>query len=397
MRRSVLVRLIWSLVGLIPGGLLGVWLAGYPLSSWEEAAKIAPIGTAAIAAVAVSIAFAAMLLQKDIAKRRAAIDFFLKSEMDPASITAYENFEKVAANAAQLVAQQGFGKTHPDYAHFRHWLNVCELIAVGVNKDAFSERVALDYWGDVLPTTFNDAKPFITFVRETYKTPESFVDLETLVKRWTEREASTGCPSRWTMGGIMTSTRVLTPNQWIALGTWVLAAGTIWLALDAKYSSERQLRAYVYATPFRAFNIDDRQNVAQAYTTIGSKGATFAHDVERSVGISLLPGPTPAKFSDLGALNRLEGKLVIPPGADGFVIQNLRALTKDELDAITTPDGKMRLYAFGKITYKDDFGWPHWTTFCHAYFGPERSAFNAGFAYKPWQAKYCDRFNETDE
>lgn len=188
----------------------------------------------------------------------------------------------------------------------------------------------------------------------------------------------------------------LKPDQWLAIGTWALAAATAWLVIDSRFSNERQLRAYVYAAPFRAFNIDDREVAAQIYTTIGSKGATFAHDVERSVGISLLPGPTPTKFADLGPLNRLEGKLVIAPGGDGFVIQNLRPLTKDELAALMTPEGKMRLYAFGRITYKDEFGWPHWTTFCHAYFGPERSQFNTGFAYEPWQAKYCDRFNETD-
>jgi Domain of unknown function (DUF4760) len=109
--------------------------------------------------------------------------------MDPESILAYENFEKAAPNGAQLIAQPGFGKSHPDYGHFRHWLNVGELIAVGVNNHAFSEQVALDYWGDVLPATFDGARDFITFVRTTYNTPESFVDLEKLVNRWRAREA----------------------------------------------------------------------------------------------------------------------------------------------------------------------------------------------------------------
>src|ERR1700690_1855410 len=76
-------------------------------------------------------------------------------------------------------------------------------------------------------------------------------------------------------------------SQWIAIGTWVLAIGTIGLWLDARSTSERQLRAYVFAAPYRAFNIDSQGAVAQVYTIVGSKGSTFARKVERSVGISI--------------------------------------------------------------------------------------------------------------
>jgi hypothetical protein len=190
--------------------------------------------------------------------------------------------------------------------------------------------------------------------------------------------------------------RPLKRETWLILGTWALVFVTAWLVIDNKYSNQRQLRAYVYASPYRAFNIDDRGLVAQAYTTIGSKGSTFAHDVERSVGVNLLPSPTPAKFADLGAVSRVEGRLVIPPGGENVAIQNFRVLTKDELAALMTPEGKLRLYIFGKITYKDEFGWPHWTMFCYGYFGPERLQWQDGYAYDQSQAKYCDNFNETD-
>jgi hypothetical protein len=109
-----------------------------------------------------------------------------------------------------------------------------------------------------------------------------------------------------------------TVEQWLALGTWVLAAGTIGLWLDARHTSERQLRAYVFATPYRAFNIDDRGGVAQVYTTIGSKGTTFASKAERSIGASILSGPVPERFEDLGSLKRYEGVLVLAPGAEGL-------------------------------------------------------------------------------
>jgi hypothetical protein len=139
--------------------------------------------------------------------------------------------------------------------------------------------------------------------------------------------------------------------------TAILASATIFLYLatrnlvtDAERTAKRQLRAYVYAAPYRAFNIDNSGATAQIYTIIGSKGSTFAHNVQRWVGINLLAGHVPERFEDFGTLKREEGAYVLAPGADGFVIQTLRTLSADELAKLMTPTGELRFYAFGKIT-----------------------------------------------
>jgi hypothetical protein len=58
--------------------------------SWEEtfkmAASYAPLATAFVALCAAIIALIAMFIQRDVARRRAAIDFFLKTEMDATAI-----------------------------------------------------------------------------------------------------------------------------------------------------------------------------------------------------------------------------------------------------------------------------------------------------------------------
>jgi hypothetical protein len=157
-------RIIWLAIGVIPGIVVGALAAGLPLTSWEEAAKIAPLGTAGVATLAAAIALAAMFAQRDTAKRRAAIDFFLKTEMDEAIIKAYEKFEELTSRIAALIEQPGFDQTHQEYKDLRRWLDICELIAVGINQDSFSNRISLDYWGDVLPDTYRNAKEFIDFV-----------------------------------------------------------------------------------------------------------------------------------------------------------------------------------------------------------------------------------------
>jgi hypothetical protein len=92
MIRPVLVRFVWFLVGVVVGACAGVWLGGLEISTWERAGRIAPVLTAVVATVAATIAMAALLVQRDIAKRRAAIDFFLKTEMDNNIVEAYEKF-----------------------------------------------------------------------------------------------------------------------------------------------------------------------------------------------------------------------------------------------------------------------------------------------------------------
>src|SRR2546428_3230408 len=59
----------------------------------ETAAKFAPIATALIALVASCIALCAIRAQRDIARRRAAIDFFLKTEMDDTVLKLYKRFK----------------------------------------------------------------------------------------------------------------------------------------------------------------------------------------------------------------------------------------------------------------------------------------------------------------
>jgi hypothetical protein len=158
------------------------------------------------------------------------------------------------------------------------------------------------------------------------------------------------------------------------------------------------LRAYVHAVPYRAFNIDESGAPVQTYTIIVNKGATSARNVQQWGGINLFKGSVPERFEDLGDLIREEGKFVLPPDGQGFIIRALRPITKEELGALRTPTGDLRLCAFGKITYEDEFGAFHWTIYCHVYFGPERlDRGNGQYAFEQWQAKFTDYHNETDK
>jgi hypothetical protein len=85
-------------------------------SCWQNTiAKLAPIFTAIIALVAAVIALGAIRAQMYIARRRASIDFFLKTEYDPTAIEVYKKFKQ----HAPLVASSPTPWQHGEYDDVR--------------------------------------------------------------------------------------------------------------------------------------------------------------------------------------------------------------------------------------------------------------------------------------
>jgi hypothetical protein len=153
---------------------------------WEAVAKLAPIGTALIALSAAIIAWFAIQAHRDIAKRRAAIDFFLKTEMDKTAIDLYINFKK---NAPLVTSVPTNPLDNREYNDIRAFLNICELIAVGVLTGAFSESVSFDYWRDIIPKSYRDAEQLIKDIRNTPEegSRHTYIELEKLAKIWTKK------------------------------------------------------------------------------------------------------------------------------------------------------------------------------------------------------------------
>jgi hypothetical protein len=156
----------------------------------SAASELAPIVTAVIALLAALIAVVSILNQRSIARRRAAIDFFLKTQMDATGIELYNDFRRIAPGIAALTSMESFVAT-PEHSRVRSFLNVCELISVAINENVFSERVSYAYWGDVLPWSFQAAEPLIQYVRQRpgEGTPATYRDLERVARLWAERNA----------------------------------------------------------------------------------------------------------------------------------------------------------------------------------------------------------------
>src|SRR5262249_56251536 len=102
----------------------------------SNAADLAAIITAVIALLGVVIAAVSILNQRSIARRRAAIDFFHKTQMDATGIELYNDFRRIAPGIAAITSMESFVAT-PEHSRVRSFLNVWGLISAAVHRNRF--------------------------------------------------------------------------------------------------------------------------------------------------------------------------------------------------------------------------------------------------------------------
>jgi Domain of unknown function (DUF4760) len=110
--------------------------------------------TAIVAAVGGTIAIYSIYSQREVARKRAAVDVFIKTEMDEKMIEAYDRFHTGLDEMAKAPSMQDFctsPATRPHYFAVRKYLNVHELIATGIKKRVLDEEVCYLYWCELVP------------------------------------------------------------------------------------------------------------------------------------------------------------------------------------------------------------------------------------------------------
>jgi hypothetical protein len=151
--------------------------------SLEEIARIAPIGTVIVALGALSVATWSLLAQKGVARRRAAIDFFLKTEMDEKLLVAYDNYKDGVDALRKAVDLDDFCKSN-HYHHVRSYLNVLELMAVGIENNTFDERICYVYWKGFVLDVMADTAKLIDHIRQKHNADLYFRSFRRLHYRW---------------------------------------------------------------------------------------------------------------------------------------------------------------------------------------------------------------------
>ena len=154
--------------------------------SWEEAVELAPIATASIALGAVLVALISISAQKAVARKRAAIDVFFKTEMDKEMLAAFSGYTAALKKLKEATSIEDFSHT-PEYDSIRAYLDVNELISIGINRKVFDERVCYGFWRTILTTACRDAAKVIDHARNQPSGERTYDQLLRVNDRWTGR------------------------------------------------------------------------------------------------------------------------------------------------------------------------------------------------------------------
>jgi hypothetical protein len=152
---------------------------------WEHFGKVAPIATAAIAFSAALFAYLSLRAQGRIARRRAAIDVFIKTEMDTAMLTAYRDYVAGLSASKKYQDIDQFEKNDPtSYMAVRMYLDVNELICIGINHGAFDQRVCYGFWYNILNKARSEGADIINHARQPADGGHTYDHILSVSDRW---------------------------------------------------------------------------------------------------------------------------------------------------------------------------------------------------------------------
>lgn len=149
--------------------------------------------TAGIAFGAGVVAVSSIITQRELARKKAAFDFFAKTEMDKSMLDAHNTYLDGIKELKEFMRHndslEKFTKTHKEhYRGIRSYLNLHELMGVGIEKNVFDDYVCFDYWADELYRICENAAPVIKYVRDRPDGLYTYTALIELQERWKDRD-----------------------------------------------------------------------------------------------------------------------------------------------------------------------------------------------------------------
>jgi hypothetical protein len=154
--------------------------------------------TAAVAVGALGAAMASIKSQREIARKRAATDFFLKTEMDREMLASHKKYlaavDKLKSLLAKRKTRLANRKTYEDFAKtdesvdMRDYMSIHELVAVGILNKVFDDKVCHAFWSGELERAYADTGPFLEYVQTLPGEKESYAEFVRLAKQWKARK-----------------------------------------------------------------------------------------------------------------------------------------------------------------------------------------------------------------
>ena len=147
----------------------------------QELAKIAPLATPVVAICALIFAWYQVSENRRIAQRKAALDFFLKTEMDEKML---EMWRKHVAGVQVLQANGLAGITPDQRSEIRAYLNIHELMAEGILNGSIDDKTCSEFWSDEFARAARGAAALINDIRQQPGGQHTYDGIMALRIRW---------------------------------------------------------------------------------------------------------------------------------------------------------------------------------------------------------------------
>jgi hypothetical protein len=144
--------------------------------------------TAFVAVGAFGVGIMSIRSQREIARKRAATDFFLKTEMDHETLESHKRYTNALDKLAMAVKEDGEVDSHfvnsDEYWAIRDYLNLHELVAVGILNDVFDDKVCRDFWAGEMKRAFEKAMPLIKWVQKQKGQEGTYSEMIKVANSW---------------------------------------------------------------------------------------------------------------------------------------------------------------------------------------------------------------------
>ena len=123
------------------------------------------------------------------------MDFFTKTEMDKNTLDQHRDYKKSLAEFEKYKGREDgltlFAST-TEYLKIRDYLNLHELMSVGIKLEVFDDDVCYDFWAGELARACRDTRELIAFVQALSGEAETYCELMKVQKSWSEKDAKQG-------------------------------------------------------------------------------------------------------------------------------------------------------------------------------------------------------------
>lgn len=172
------------------------------IETLKDLKDAAPAAGAIIGLLSAVVALVAFHYTRKVNRRRATLDMVLKTFMDDGGRDQYNKFKLIMQRHKDcndpldiLAFADPDSQITDDRQILRSQINEYELIALGIRRSLFDEKIYKMWFQDQFVRDFESLKDFIDKVRE--KRPSVFCEYVWLYNRWKKAPHPENAPSRF--------------------------------------------------------------------------------------------------------------------------------------------------------------------------------------------------------